>query len=417
MLNEFHVYGLSLAFRFALMLYGEWQDEYMEVKFTDVDYFVFSDAAEFVAAGESPYRRATYRYSPILAWLLIPNTYIHKVWGKFIFILFDLCTAIIINKILKALSCNKNVSLIAIGLWLFNPVTMTVSCRGNAESVLSCLVMGLIYALMLKKTVLAGLIFGTAVHMKIYPVIYSLSIFLFLGGNYDKQQGLLLLSDFANPFKSISINIIYKIFSKERVKFIFSSVSVFCALFCFMYLLYGFEFVEHTYLYHIFRRDVKHNFSVYFYMLYLNSSVFLNFLCFFNQFVVLVVISLVMYEDPPYCFFLLTQTFVTFNKICTSQYFLWYISLLPLVVPGFIHLKLKQVIFPVIFWFLGQAVWLFFAYLLEFRGINSFLYIWLSGIAFYLINVVIASWCVHYYRFHFLFTQKGSLNIYNLKTD
>lgn len=42
-------YSLAFAARAGLMLYGVWQDSYMAVKFTDVDYYVFSDAAEFVS--------------------------------------------------------------------------------------------------------------------------------------------------------------------------------------------------------------------------------------------------------------------------------------------------------------------------------------------------------------------------------
>lgn len=393
------------------MLYGEWQDATMKVKFTDVDYFVFSDAAEFAASGHSPYQRATYRYSPIFSWILIPNVYFHKVWGKFIFVVFDLFTAFIIQKILSKSGCKQKVLLYSIGLWLFNPLTMTVSCRGNAESILSCLVMSIIYALVLKKTVLAGVLFGLAVHLKIYPIIYSLSIFLFLGGNYNQCQDLISFSECSSFFKKFDNNIIVKLFSKERLKFFLSSAGVFCALFSCMHFLYGFEFVEHTYLYHIFRKDIKHNFSVYFYMLYLNRNQFFNFVCFINQSAILIVISFMMYEDLAFCFFLLTQTFVTFNKICTSQYFLWYISLLPLLVPGFAHLKVKQIVLPITIWFSGQGLWLFCAYLLEFRGVNTFLFIWSFGILFFLINVLIALWCVRCYKFHSLFTYKGALNL------
>ncbi|KAK6151373.1 hypothetical protein DH2020_014008 [Rehmannia glutinosa] len=75
----------SALFRVFLILYGEWQDAHMEVRYTDVDYFVFSDAATLMASGKSPYERSTYRYSPLIAFLLMPNSFLHQSWGKFLF--------------------------------------------------------------------------------------------------------------------------------------------------------------------------------------------------------------------------------------------------------------------------------------------------------------------------------------------
>ena len=69
----------------VLIVYGEWQDTHMEVRYTDIDYMVFSDAASLVASGKSPFERSTYRYSPLLAFLLLPNSVLHRSWGKFIF--------------------------------------------------------------------------------------------------------------------------------------------------------------------------------------------------------------------------------------------------------------------------------------------------------------------------------------------
>ena len=85
--------SLALAVRICLVLYGEIHDQHSLLKYTDVDYKVFSDAARHVCAGGSPYQRLTYRsvYARILGslnfctetffWLLIACR-LHKISGE-----------------------------------------------------------------------------------------------------------------------------------------------------------------------------------------------------------------------------------------------------------------------------------------------------------------------------------------------
>uniref|UniRef100_A0A2N9IBA6 GPI mannosyltransferase I n=1 Tax=Fagus sylvatica TaxID=28930 RepID=A0A2N9IBA6_FAGSY len=125
---------LSAIFRAILILYGEWQDTHMEVRYTDVDYLVFSDAASLMASGKSPYLRSTYRYSPLLAFLLIPNSIFHHSWGKFLFSASDLLVGYFIRSILKLRGVPENLCVSTVMVWLFNPFTFTIGTRGNCRN-------------------------------------------------------------------------------------------------------------------------------------------------------------------------------------------------------------------------------------------------------------------------------------------
>jgi phosphatidylinositol glycan class M len=86
------------------------------------------------------------------------------------------------------------------------------------------------------------------------------------------------------------------------------------------YLRYGDEFLEETYFYHITRRDIRHNFSPYFYMLYLTvevEDVGISLLTFVPQVVLLLAIAKKFGNsaDLPFCLFCQTVIFVSYNKV------------------------------------------------------------------------------------------------------
>ena len=232
---------LSMLLRLVLIAYGQHQDETMEVKYTDVDYRVFTDAARHVYEGDSPYNRHTYRYSPLLAYMMVPNIAWSPNVGKLLFALFDVFAGYLIYTILRSGGlCGEARARLSSCLWLYNPLVMNVSTRGSAESVIVSLVLLTVHLYQQKVFILTGLVYGLAIHMKIYPIIFCLTLFLPL----TKGSGWRSVFEVNTP----------------RLRLVTSTILTLTLLTLGFYNMYGEEFLEHTYFYHVTRKDIRHNF-------------------------------------------------------------------------------------------------------------------------------------------------------------
>lgn len=343
------LYLTSAILRLIFLVYGLWQDANSPVKYTDIDYLVFTDAARFVAQGHSPYARETYRYTPVLAWLLLPtakqtgNHYLDVALfssGKILFALADLVAGWLLELILttsKPLRPSTSRKFAAI--WLLNPMVATISTRGSSEGLLGVLVTALLWAVLSNRITLAGLLLGFSVHFKIYPFIYAPAIIWWMG----RQPA-------ASPPSSIASRALGFI-TLPRIQLTAVSLATFIILNLSMYSSYGPEFLQHTYLHHVTRIDHRHNFSPYNSQLYLSSAfpdlssgLRIESVAFLPQLLLSCVLIPLALAKRDLTGAMLAQTFafVSFNKVCTSQ-----VCIIPLPKAVILYL-IRNVVLPLV---------------------------------------------------------------------
>jgi len=64
--------------------------------------------------------------------------------------------------------------------WVLNPLVIAISTRGSNDQQIVYLVFLTIYYILHKDYTKAALVYGLSVHFKIYPIIYSFALFLFI---------------------------------------------------------------------------------------------------------------------------------------------------------------------------------------------------------------------------------------------
>ena len=253
-------------------------------------------------------------------------------------------------------------------IWLFNPFTVTMSTRGSIESVISLMVLTVLYLVLQMDLTRAATLYGLAIYFRMYPVFYGMPAWIYVCWKYHTRtfscfrahekvaqfssRGLLTSMTRVEIVRKTNFcESLLRPKLRERFFLVGVTLSITLALGALSLALYGVDSVYKAYVFHLFRSDVRHNFSASFYAKYLSlddhfktdlirldgalSFRVLQALCEPNpQLLILLIIGLKYAEDFSFCLFLQTVIFVTFNKVCTAQYFIWYFCLLPLTFPN-----------------------------------------------------------------------------------
>ncbi|KAL7535655.1 hypothetical protein ACHAXR_006651 [Thalassiosira sp. AJA248-18] len=477
------------------------------VRYTDIDYDVFTDAAEHVAHGRSPYARHTYRYTPFLAKLLALPLKVNgyhdggssgggllgilfstRYFGKILFCIADVicgCIIVLLRR-RKRISSGGNQNTKEEGRrgrkrlldfspqlkdslwWLYNPLPINICTRGSAESlvvllpVLATVAIADIYQVQLPSSIrwkgilpimvracLAGIVHGIGIHAKLYPVIYTISFMAnfsyqqqqreMLGRKSTQQKPMdvgwrYLLSEQMQviegrgpskldrrstfPWKHPTRILVLGAFWIQRLFFTLSSILFLVFSFgsagILAYLAvhyYGQEALDEGLLYHFQRVDHRHNYSMYWYWIYLArgrtevsvvsslaekaaehallSSSAWGYIPLVPQVLILGFSSLgIAPYDLSFALFCQTFAFVAFNKVITAQYFTWYLCLLPLCSDR-VNWNSKRMYLSLGVLVVSIITWLLSAFTLEMLGWKSHRQVWMASLLFFLANVVV----------------------------
>lgn len=168
----------------------------------------------------SPYRRATYRYTPLLAILLSPNEWLHPAFGKCLFAACDIAAGLLIHRMLvrfilpravdsaakssrtktnaerdadaeskpSAAEITQRATLLT-AIHLLNPLVFSISTRGSSESILSLFVLASLDYALDERWDAAAVMLGLATHWKIYPFVYGVACLGVIGGGQGRPEG------------------------------------------------------------------------------------------------------------------------------------------------------------------------------------------------------------------------------------
>ena len=283
---------------------------------------------------------------------------ISPLFGKVLFSLFDLFCGYLIYKIFRFQQIKAETATYYASFWILNPFVMFISTRGSADTIVCFFIYCTLYFLQKGWIGWSAIIYGLAVHFKIFPIIYALIFFL-----YTRSLG------------------------KSGITFAFLTVFSFFFFTISSWTVYGKEYLDNALFYHATRLDYHHSYSLLFYSSYLSdkTSTCLSFLV---QALLLFILSVRRYHQLSLAVVIASLLFVTFNRVVTAQYFLWWLAPLILEIP-YSSLSILQWIGLISMFLITQNIWNGIAYQLEFNGSELFLPLWCACILIFIVNCVI----------------------------
>lgn len=382
----FLAYGLLV--RLLLLLYSIIHDNFVEhIKYTDIDYHVFTNGSRNLIDGANIYRDTEYRYTPFVALVFVPNLLVNLNFGKLVLISSDIIAAHLLYILNIYQGTHRTNSKLYLILWLFNPLTLAISTRGSFEPILLLIVILSLYMLVGENHFIAGLLYGLSIHIKLYPVIYALPFYIYM---VHKRPYFKTQSKTIYWLKTLSPN-------GNHIKFFTSCLIALSLTSYISFKYYGYPYLEQSVLYHMTRKDLQHNFSVFFYLFRLLPKFQdqLSIVGFFLQSLGIFTISIlfsgfdynkrIRLRKLTFSLFASTYIFVSLNKVCTSQYFTWYLIFIPLIVDS-LRITHRKAASIAIVWLVSQANWLAIAYLYEYQNMNVLNEVGFSSILFLICN-------------------------------
>lgn len=292
---------------------------------TDTDYKVYTEGAYHLVHNRNPYYRHTYRYSPIMAFINIPNLYFPH-FGILLFNVIDFINIFILRKCIrlnKSLSKHRVNLFVSFGAW--NLLMGYISAKGSGESITVFFFFQSIYYTMkfrteknktgkgkLRDLLYAAINYGILAHIRLFPVLMGLSFVLYL------SKG--------------------KLITLDTIRFGVFVAAVNMFLLYLFYQLFGTIFLEEYAYYHLVRKDPRINYSL-FWMRQAYQHFDYHSVSKFNMINLVTRVGIIVYSAIkfrnrlPEAIFIQIMVFTVFNTVYTNQYAIWEIMVTPLLGP------------------------------------------------------------------------------------